>query len=279
MEMTVKRGQALKTLPNAPIPRAVNDGRVNEDRQLEVERTAFRAELEIVIERSNVAIDNDAKETVLRNVVYINQNAKVIQEKWIQMGEFLLNIHKTSKDLYDAITKSDNRILPFSRTVAHKIKQAAEEVRKKRVPANILPLTYPAAYEVSLMDEPVLKKALSKDLIKPSTSRERLFKIRKEIEAEIRSANRDITPQSLRAQIARLEQRKDELEDEYRDKLRKIDEELEKLRVQLDDRLGDRREAITIEGSLANKSHEAVSSELSSASESREGDALNKEAA
>ena len=279
MEMTVKRGQALKTLPSAPVPRAVNDGRVNEDRQLEIERTAFRAELEIVIERSNVAIDNDAKETVLRNVVYINQNAKAIQEKWIQMGEFLLNIHKTSKDLYDAITKSDNRILPFSRTVAHKIKQAAEEVRKKRVPANILPLTYPAAYEVSLMDEPVLKKALSKDLIKPSTSRERLFKIRKEIEAEIRSANRDITPQSLRAQIARLEQRKDELEDEYRDKLRKIDEELEKLRVQLDDRLGERREAITIEGSLAHKSHEAVSSEPSIPGESREGDALNREAA
>ncbi len=279
MEMTVKRGQALKTPPSAPISTKVADGRVNEDRQLEAERSAIRAELEAVIERSNVAVDNDAKETVLRNVVYINQNAKVIQEKWIQMGEFLLNIHKTSKDLYDAITKSENRILPFSRTVAHKIKQAAEEVRKKRVPANILPLTYPAAYEVSLMDEPVLKKALSKDLIKPSTSRERLFKIRKEIEAEIRSANRDVTPQSLRAQIARLEQRKDELEDEYRDKLRKIDEELEKLRVQLDDRLGERQEAITIEGSLANKSHEAVSSELSSAGESREVDALNKEAA
>jgi hypothetical protein len=279
MEMTVKRGQALKTPPSAPISTKVADGRVNEDRQLEAERSAIRAELEAVIERSNVAVDNDAKETVLRNVVYINQNAKVIQEKWIQMGEFLINIHKTSKDLYDAITKDDSRILPFTRTVAHKIKQAAEEARKKRVPAEMLPLTYPAAYEVSLMDEPVLKRALSKDLIKPSTSRERLFKIRKEIEAEIHSANRDVTPRSIRSQIARLEQKKDELVDEYKDKLRKIDEELERLRAQLDDLVRERREAITIEGRVTGENHEVIANERSLAGGNQEGDALNKEAA
>jgi hypothetical protein len=214
----------IATRPTITDPRIMIDRSVNQEGREQILR-----EFEATLQRHSLEVDETKKGVIVQNLVYIHKTAADIREKWIDMGKNLLRIYRESKEVYDAITASSSQILPFDYTVAIKLRKAAEEVERARVPVEQLPLTYPAVYEVYLMDQPMLEKAVERGVVQPRASREKLARFRKELKAELSAARSTVTPESLRAQISRLEHRKDEIRDEAEKQVREIDSQIAEL--------------------------------------------------
>lgn len=233
----LSKNSALKAGRTTPVTiSTVSDPRVQTDRKINEEnRQQITADFEALLARHAVAIDAVSRGKILSNLVYIHLTASDIRDKWIDMGRKLLRIYRESKEAYDAITDHKSQVLPFDYTVAIKLRKAAEEVERGRVPVHMLPLTYPAVYEVYLMDEPMLAKAVETGVVKPRASRERLARFRKEAKAQILEGTTTVTRESLQAHIRRLEFRKSELIEEANRKTLQLDSDIADLWAKLRD--------------------------------------------
>lgn len=202
------------------------DQRIQRDRAINEGREQIVREFEATLQRHALEVEDSKKGIIVQNLVYIHKTAADIREKWIDMGLNLLRIYNESKEAYDAITAPSSQILPFDYTVAIKLRKAAEEVQRQRVPRDQLPLTYPAVYEVYLMDQPMLEKAVETGVLQPRASREKLARFRKEAKAQMIEGRANVTPESLKAQISRLECKKSEILAEAEKSAREIDTQI-----------------------------------------------------
>jgi hypothetical protein len=210
-----------------------SDERITADRLINDERrTQINAQLDVFLTERSISLGEDQKGRVIAQLVRIHQTVSRIRDSYLDLGKCLLRISRESEALYEEITRKGTQILPFDYTVAIKCRRIAEAVETGRVSEGSLPATYTTAYEIATMDEPTLRLAHTRGLVRPDVTRAELVSLKRSSRVTTSPAPGE-APGILQARIKRIEERKAAFLAEAQARVADFDRQLEALRSRL----------------------------------------------
>jgi len=182
--------------------------------------TAERQQLvEMVRQRlSTIVTNEEALREITESVRVVQSAFRGMRDEAVRIGRALSRIYGRSPRAYQALFLKDGTsraVVPFSESVASKMRTLATWLDTKRFDERVLPLSYSGAYEVSRLDDDGLEKFEAAGLLRPDTTRDQVLAFKR----RLRSERPDADPVAdLRKEEARLLSRLEEI----RSKLREI---------------------------------------------------------
>jgi hypothetical protein len=143
-----------------------------------------------------------------------------IEKRYLLIGRYLIQAKgKLDHGEYDQMIDRD---LPFSRSIAYRIRAATDAVTTGKLAEHEIPSNYSLVYELSLLDEEGLRLAREKNLIRPDVKRQEIIAFRKGLrggidrEALIKRRRQLLAQQeTLRRQLEEIEGQLGPLDDPY----------------------------------------------------------------
>ena len=147
----------------------------------------------------------------------INGAWGVAAKGFVMVGKRLRELDRLlSTEEREALKEGTERLFPFSKSVASKLRAVAKAVDEGVFSLEACPASYSAAYEITLLEPPLFEEARQRGLVSPRATRASLVAFRKE-RAVHETQRLDMAGllaerRRSREQLAALEQRRQVLE-------------------------------------------------------------------
>lgn len=128
------------------------------------------------------------------------------RDAFIEIGRALNDVDRElDSEERDRFKQGFRRLFPFSDTVASQFRAIARAVDDGRLPRELVPGSYGAAYQMALLTPNQRELASTRGLIRPDVSRDALIEFRKEVRAVRPGGGQGLNPGRMRADLVRLE--------------------------------------------------------------------------
>lgn len=127
------------------------------------------------------------------------------RDAFIEIGRALNDVDRElDSEERDRFKQGFRRLFPFSDTVASQFRAIARAVDDGRLPRELVPGSYGAAYQMALLTPHQRELAGARGLIRPDVSRDVLIEFRKEVQAVRPSGGQGLDPGRMHADLVRL---------------------------------------------------------------------------
>jgi hypothetical protein len=128
------------------------------------------------------------------------------RDAFIEIGRALNDVDRElAPEERDRFKQGFRKLFPFSDTVASQFRAIARAVDDGRLPRELVPGSYGAAYQMALLTPGQREIAGARGLIRPDVSRDALIGFRREVQAVRPGGGQGLEPARMRADLARLE--------------------------------------------------------------------------
>ena len=128
------------------------------------------------------------------------------RDAFIEIGRALNDVDRELAPAErDRFRRGFRRLFPFSDTVASQFRAIARAVDEGRLPRELVPGSYGAAYQMALLTPGQREVARSRGLIRPDVSRDLPAELDQDVAAVQPRETRGLDPARMRAELARLE--------------------------------------------------------------------------
>jgi hypothetical protein len=136
-----------------------------------------------------------------------------VAEAWGKTRDAFISIGRTLNDMdreldeveRDRLRTGFRRLFPFSDSIASQFRAIARAVDDGRIPRDLVPGSYGAAYQMALLNAEQRVIAETRGLLRPDVSRETLVEFRRDVAGVQPRTPYGLNPARLRAELARLE--------------------------------------------------------------------------
>jgi hypothetical protein len=209
--MITETGEQVSALPAPACTRVGAVGHYGADERVTVGLAdlAERNRIADVVRSRLVGIVTDEADLreITDHIRAVHTSFRGMRDEAIKIGRALAKIQRRSSKAYQALFARDEHgvaVIPFSESVASKMRTLAQWMEERALDQNVLPLSYSGAYEVSRLDEEGFRRFEAEGLLRPETTREQVLAFKRRLRLPSPAQNE---ASELRRERAKLEAR------------------------------------------------------------------------